>query len=282
MRGLSKHTNVRTLACCAILGAAGVTGLIAGVAIGGGGANPQTSKISINLSANEAISFRFPADWSEAAHAQPAGYELASASSSQAAMFEQQPVSSYTVASAGSVMPVPSHPAYAVASAMPFMPSRSSATAAAVDNAVIANGPVPLPRPAPARTTQTASLQPPAADTAAAKTAAHAKLAAAAAKPKPESNAVLNAAQIASIKKRLNLTPDQERYWPAVEAELRKMEYVKGTKGTKTAQIDTTRMNVQGLRDAGFPLVMSFSSEQRTELRSLAHLLGLENAMSGI
>ena len=93
---------------------------------------------------------------------------------------------------------------------------------------------------------------------------------------------MLNAAQIASIKKRLNLSPDQERYWPAVEAELRKMEYLKGTKGTKTAQIDMSKMNVQGLRDAGFPLVMSFSSDQRQELKSLAHLLGLESAMSGI
>jgi hypothetical protein len=93
---------------------------------------------------------------------------------------------------------------------------------------------------------------------------------------------VLNEAQIASIKRRLNLTPDQERYWPAVEAELRKMEYVKGTKGTKAAQIDMSKVNVQGLREAGFPLVMSFSSDQRRELKSLAHLLGLEGAMSGL
>src|SRR5262249_57891314 len=51
-------------------------------------------------------------------------------------------------------------------------------------------------------------------------------LASATAKPaKPRSNHVLNDSQIASIKKRLNLTPEQERYWPAVEAELRKMEY---------------------------------------------------------
>src|SRR5215813_12724738 len=54
-------------------------------------------------------------------------------------------------------------------------------------------------------------------------------LASAVAKPpvKPRSNHVLNDSQIASIKKRLNLTPEQQRYWPAVEAELRKMEYNK-------------------------------------------------------
>lgn len=96
------------------------------------------------------------------------------------------------------------------------------------------------------------------------------------------SNAVLNESQIASIKRRLNLTPDQERYWPAVEAELRKMEYQRDPKaqGTRTASIDMSKVNVQGLKTAGLPLVMSFNDDQRQELRSLAHLLGLENAMS--
>jgi hypothetical protein len=109
---------------------------------------------------------------------------------------------------------------------------------------------------------------------------------AAAPKPKPkppQSNAVLNDAQIASIKRRLNLTPDQERYWPAVEAELRKMEYAKRTAGgNRTASVDMSRVNVEGLKSAGYPLVMSFSDDQRRELRSLAHLLGLESAMAGL
>jgi hypothetical protein len=101
--------------------------------------------------------------------------------------------------------------------------------------------------------------------------------------PKPRSNAVLNASQIASIKRRLALTPDQERYWPAVEAELRKMEYKKDkAQGTRTAQIDMSKVDVEGLKSAGFPLVMSFSDDQRRELKSLAHLLGLESVMSGI
>jgi hypothetical protein len=42
-----------------------------------------------------------------------------------------------------------------------------------------------------------------------------------------------------------------------------------------------SKMDVQGLRTAGFPLVMSFNDDQKRELKSLAHLLGLENAMSG-
>jgi hypothetical protein len=101
-------------------------------------------------------------------------------------------------------------------------------------------------------------------------------------RPKPHSNAVLNESQLASIKRRLNLTPDQERYWPAVEAELRKMEYSKGQGGTRTASIDMSKVNVEGLKSAGFPLVMSFSDDQRRELKTLAHLLGLETVMSGL
>src|SRR5581483_933417 len=99
----------------------------------------------------------------------------------------------------------------------------------------------PLPRPRPKIAGTDSSVQ-------AATTAVHAPAAAAAPakqaaaathKPAAQSNAVLNSAQLASIKRRLNLTPDQERYWPAVEAELRKMEYKKDAKGTRTAAIDT-------------------------------------------
>src|SRR5438132_13734581 len=109
-------------------------------------------------------------------------------------------------------------------------------------------------------------------------------LASATAKPviKPRSNLVLNDSQIASIKRRLNLTPEQERYWPAIEAELRKMEYTKSSGGSRTASIDMSKVNVDGLKSAGFPLVMSFSDDQRRELKSLTHLLGLESVMAGL
>jgi hypothetical protein len=110
-------------------------------------------------------------------------------------------------------------------------------------------------------------------------------LASATAKPaKPRSNHVLNDSQIAGIKKRLALTPEQERYWPAVEAELRKMEYSKKSPqgGSRMASIDMSKVNVEGLKSAGYPLVMSFSDDQRRELKSLAHLLGLESVMAGL
>jgi hypothetical protein len=102
------------------------------------------------------------------------------------------------------------------------------------------------------------------------------------ARPGHRSNSVLNESQIASIKKRLNLTRDQERFWPAVAAELRKMEYKKDPKspGSRTAAIDMSKVNMEGLKTAGFPLVMSFNDDQRRERKSLAHLLGLEGVMS--
>lgn len=105
----------------------------------------------------------------------------------------------------------------------------------------------------------------------------------AAARPAHRSNAVLNESQLASIKRRLNLTREQERYWPAVEAELRKLEYKKDSKssqGSRTAAVDMSKVNMEGLKSAGFPLIMSFNDDQRQELKSLAHLLGLESAIS--
>jgi hypothetical protein len=109
-------------------------------------------------------------------------------------------------------------------------------------------------------------------------------LASATAKPaKPRSNAVLNDSQIAGIKKRLNLTPEQERYWPAVAAQLRKMEYTrKSQNGSRAASVDMSKVDIEGLKSAGFPLVMSFNDDQRRELRSLAHLLGLESVIAGL
>jgi hypothetical protein len=41
------------------------------------------------------------------------------------------------------------------------------------------------------------------------------------------SNSILNDAQIASLKRRLNLTAEQERMWPAVESALRKIVYTR-------------------------------------------------------
>ena len=99
---------------------------------------------------------------------------------------------------------------------------------------------------------------------------------------------VLNYAQIASIKSRLHLSPDQEQMWPAVEAALRSIAYSKsrdgrrkgGATSTEVASLDPYGPEVQGLKSAAFPLIMSFSDEQRSEVRTLAHVMGLDQLAS--
>ena len=97
---------------------------------------------------------------------------------------------------------------------------------------------------------------------------------------------VLDDAQIASIKTRLHLTPDQERMWPAVEAALRNMAYKRtqqaaargAARNGQAAAVDPEA--VEGLKSAAVPLIMSFSSEQKEEVRSLAHVMGLDQLAS--
>ncbi|MGE0034725.1 MAG: hypothetical protein AB7S93_03740 [Xanthobacteraceae bacterium] len=256
MRGFSGQFGARVWLCCAMVGAGGLGGLIGGYMFDANRISAQEAVANIKVSAAEAVSFRFPNQWHDG-EAEAETTEAAAAPVEPAA-----PPARYAVASVGSVPisfgPKPLAEAV-VAKATEEVPETQLPPWAMAT-------PVPLPTPRPKMALASATTP-----------EKHAAVA-----PKKQSNAVLNSTQIASIKRRLNLTPDQERYWPAVEAQLRKMEYKKGPKGdTRTASIDTSKMDVQGLRTAGFPLVMSFNDEQKRELKSLAHLLGLENAMSG-
>jgi hypothetical protein len=103
---------------------------------------------------------------------------------------------------------------------------------------------------------------------------------------------VFNYAQIASIKKRLNLTPDQEPLWPAVEMALRNVSYVSkareikvaslgnGTGAGPMAYIDTNSAEVQQLKSAALPLIMRLNDEQKREVKSMAYIMGLESVAS--
>jgi hypothetical protein len=90
--------------------------------------------------------------------------------------------------------------------------------------------------------------------------------------------AVLSDAQIASIKRRLKLTPQQQQMWPAVEVALRSLTFPKKSKGAPRngGAVDTESPEVQQLTSAAYPLVMSFSDDQKRELHVLAHVAGLE------
>jgi hypothetical protein len=100
---------------------------------------------------------------------------------------------------------------------------------------------------------------------------------------------MLDDAQIASIKERLHLTPDQDQMWPAVEAALRNLAYLKAREARRhgtpasaaqIAAVDPNSVEVQGLKSAAIPLLMSFNAEQKDEVRSLAHVMGLDQLAS--
>jgi hypothetical protein len=246
--------------CLAILGVTGVGGLAAGLTARAGlppGVSGASSSVVAatfaDIPASDVVNLRFPHEWVEpvpAADVAPRMLAFASVDSA------------FTLLS-----PRPTYPIPDVNAPMAYAPA---AEAPAAEAPVAAEAPgIAKPVGQPKIALASASSKP---------------VALAPSKPAARSNAVLNDSQIASIKKRLNLRPDQERYWPAVEAELRKMEYKKDKSGqaTRTAQIDMTKVDVEGLKSAGFPLVMSFNEEQRRELKSLAHLLGLESVMSSL
>jgi hypothetical protein len=103
------------------------------------------------------------------------------------------------------------------------------------------------------------------------------------------SNSVLNDAQIASLKRRLNLTAEQERMWPAVEAALRKIVYTQtamnphargAQSGGSTPYIDPTSAEVRQLKAVAVPLMQRLNDEQKREVKMLAYVMGLESVAS--
>jgi hypothetical protein len=258
MRGGSRRTSNRVWVGLAIVGVAGIGGLAAGLSARAG-LGQEPSAVVADMPPADIVSLRFPADWGESSPAEPAPRMLA-----------------YASADPGMILFNP-NPTYALADAKSSIVPSSIVPSSSADQSSTADMPPPWAE-APAKPKAAA----PAPAKMALASVSSKPAVAPANKPARRSNAVLNDSQIVSIRKRLNLTPDQERYWPAVEAELRKMEYNKSAQGVRMASIDMSKMDVEGLKSAGFPLVMSFNDDQKRELKSLAHLLGLESVMSGI
>jgi hypothetical protein len=229
---------------------AGIAGLLAGWNAGGSQA--------VALSASEIIAMRFPDSrydaWDQVASlpAQPA--EVQSADNADTddsfALFDPNPTMPVVVPTVATVSVTPP-------SAKPAMPSSQS--------------PAVAQEAAPAQDAAKAPM----------------KLASVSAKPaappvaKTRPGAVLNDAQIASIKTRLKLTDGQKEMWPAVEAALRDLSFEKKTDGSRkvasySGSIDPYSGEAQRLKSAAFPLIMSFSDDQKRELRVIAHVAGLE------
>ena len=109
-----------------------------------------------------------------------------------------------------------------------------------------------------------------------------------AAKPPVQKNyALLSDVQIAGIKERLKLSPDQESYWPGVEKALRAIaRKIHSTKqadpASGTPPIDPESEEVQQLKSAAMPLLFQLREDQKKEVRSLARIIGLERVASMI
>jgi hypothetical protein len=177
------------------------------------------------------------------------------------------------------------------------MPQAAATTQQAPVRVVTAEEAVPLPAPVTMQAPATAAsprVIPPApqpkaeAKPAAAQPKSGLRSASAADRNGNRPGFLLNDAQIASIKSRLHLSPEQEQMWPAVEAALRNIAYAKGRDGRRhngadsaaVASLDPYGPEVQGLKSAAFPLIMSFSDDQRSEVRNLAHVMGLDQLAS--
>ena len=119
----------------------------------------------------------------------------------------------------------------------------------------------------------------------------------AAPKPKPavaalkpevqKAYALLSDGQIAGIKDRLKLSPDQEYYWPAVETALRAVaRKIHATRQSNpkpgSMPIDPDSDEVQQLKSAAMPLLWQLRDDQKDEVRKLARIIGLDKVAAAI
>jgi hypothetical protein len=211
-----------------------------------------------DLSAAEAVALRFPDHWDDPS---PAAWPAALAaamnasaanvgSDAQLALLSPQPMVPQTIPQAApQVVPVQT---------------------AALDQPGLSAAPDANPS------------QPPPPAAAQAPSAARAPAAAARRRVVNRPGYMLDDAQIASIKERLHLTPDQEQMWPAVEVALRNMAYTHAQEARARAAAASSQVTavdpnaVQGLKSAAAPLIMSFNAEQKEEVRNIAHVMGLD------
>jgi hypothetical protein len=221
----------------------------AGYVIGGwNGSVPRSPA----LSAAQSVALRFPQDLAEASPVTVAFATSANAAvtgNTRLALFSPQPL----------VAAAPQAPAQQASAAQLPMPQAPLQVASAEQA---------LPQPAPAA--KRPNIKP-------AVAAVHNR-------DDRAAGLMLNDAQIASIKTRLHLTPDQEQMWPAVEAALRNIAYTRSREArrhgapanTQLASADADGVDVRDLKSAAIPLIMSFNSEQKDEVRNLAHVMGLD------
>jgi hypothetical protein len=243
--------------------------------------------------AAQSVALRFPRALSDAPVIQAASYAgavavaTAAMDDAQLALFEPKPMVPPSAEAQIATAPVPQQ----TADLAPPVPVQAAPERTA-DTASERAAPPP-PQSAPERTASIAPTLPVRPETAAASIAPRAKepAGAAAAKLHPlparheaeRHSHMLDEAQIAGIRRRLHLTPEQEHMWPAVEAALRNVGVASAHEAHgrgAPAALDPNSAEVQDLKSAAIPLLMSFSDQQKDEVRNLARGMGLNQLAS--
>ena len=186
-----------------------------------------------------------------------------------------QPVA-YSLASTTST-PVDLAPIKVKTIPMLYREERAEAPAPEV---VAAPAAIPLPRPRPASAPVLAMA--PATESIAHQPGSLA-ISAATRKGEPDDGEVLGAAGIERMKLALALTAEQEEYWPAIAAELRALGKAMKT-GAKTngGKINVDQEAMQRLYWAAAPLITRLSYEQKTRVKQMARLMGLNQVAEAL
>jgi hypothetical protein len=226
-----------------------------------------------SAAAAQAVAIRFPAEWLNPQP--PAKTAVTSRSVAAAALFSPVALAPQPLQPTPALLQQPDAENASTQSSDPHASDpHASEPHAMVQTASLEN--VALPAPSPTHAAGEPARP-------ATNTAKPAKISAARAPASNRSAYVLDEAQIASIKARLHLTPDQEQMWPAVEAALRNIAYKRTQLAREggAANVQSLDPNaVQGLKTAAVPLIMSFNEEQKEEVRNLAHVMGLDQLAS--
>jgi len=251
MQRENRTTGTFGVACLGLLGCAGVAGLVTGLHAHASRSGEPTPV--------EIIANRFPSGMAVAAVAAQVAYSAAQPAPAEGLeLFNPNPFYPLPAAAAAEPAIAPAAPAAA-------KPETTKADKPAINKAETAQ---------------------PAASGAARSNAAQRRSASGSGSP----GSVLNDAQIANIKRRLKLTPDQEQMWPAVEAALRNIAYNRHAAEARIhaappgvgamAYIDPDSDEVRQLKYAALPLIMRLDDDQRREVKMMAHVMGLESVAS--
>jgi hypothetical protein len=259
------------LAGLAVLGAVVIAGLVAAWGVSPGG--------TVEISPADVVALRFPPDWNDDATADATPDTAANDDTTGSA--PAAPSQSFALASAES-KPVDAN--------VLFNPHPTLALPAGTTALALAEEPQATAPRAPARVElkpeTKAAAKPeskPATRTAAAPTRSLGATAHPAPRARKDSGMLFNDAQLASIKSRLKLSEYQEQYWPPVETALRQIGWRAaheagraGNAHARLAEIDPDSPEVEQLKSAAFPLIMSMNDDQKREVRMLAQVMGLE------